>query len=83
MSTAALAARIDVLAAAVHALAATLPDEAARAAARVLQAELGTLKPLTPGADAAAAGELASVLRALAGHQRLDLTGATISRHGA
>lgn len=60
------AARVDVLAAAVRAIALALPDDAPRSVVERLQVELAALRPVSGAADAAAAGTLATVLRALA-----------------
>lgn len=67
MSTATeTAARLDVLTAAVCAMATAMPSEAARAAVERLRDALASLRPTHGDADAAAAGTLAQVLAALA-----------------
>lgn len=58
-------ARLDVLTAAVCAMAKAMPPDAARAAVGRLQVGLSSLKPMNGDADAAAAGTLAQVLAAL------------------
>ncbi len=66
MSTATeTAARMDVLTAAVCAMALAMPPEAARVAGERLHALLANLNPAHGNADAAAAGTLAQVLTAL------------------
>lgn len=70
-------ARLEVLAAALRALAAELPDAAATATAERLRTSIGaTLRgqPLVPAADAAMAAELAVMLAALG---RIDTRDAT------
>lgn len=62
-------ARLELLSAAVHAIAAAMPRERGRLAARELRATAGELATtdLDAAADAALAGELAKLLAALEG----------------
>lgn len=58
-------ARLEVLAAALRALAQALPAHTATATAERLRARVGAMQPLAPAADAAMAAELALMLAAL------------------
>ena len=67
-ATAATAARVDMLVAAICAIASTLPPDAAHAAAEALREHAAGLavKPLQPDADEALRADLALLLAALA-----------------